>query len=305
MLNLSTLKKTIEQKYQTNVRAEAFVAELLENDIPLEQIITLRKGGFRQRFSNDIDSVQRNSLDYLNGDQFTLLLNRDSMYDKLPEGLFHQTKGGTYNRSLENMLAEHRQYKEEEKYARKFFSPLEHEFFTYAVEIELEERRMMRSMLSGEFTSSFYTFWDIDDRIPRAFAAIMIKMIPWIPQIMGHREATRKALELMSGQSVSLEEQILTTQTAAREGLSIGSGMLGTDSVLGHSYDEASLQWIFRFHHLDEVNMACFVHDPAYRLFLQRFEDLFIPLETEVIFNFEQSHEIQKEQYLGHDFVLA
>lgn len=289
---------------QAELRAEALMAELLERGIDSDGITTRRLGGFKQRYRLDVERFIQSETPFAQTPTFVLELNRDSMYDKLPEGLFHQTRGSGFNSSLENMVAEHKQYKEEERYARRFFAPFEHTFLLYSTEVELEERRLIQSMLNGQFSETFFQFWDIDAAIPKHMASVLIQLIPWVAQIAGHAEATRKSLALMTGRRVELTESIREVQTLPRNQWHSGQAQLGLDTVCGSQHNEPSLQWCFTVYTESEEEMDLFLHAPGYRKFLERVEAFFIPLETDVIFNFEQSQPLQSASFLGYDFYI-
>lgn len=289
---------------QAELRAEALMAELLERGVDSELITTRRLGGFKQRYRHDVERFESKEAPFANTPAFLLELNRDSIYDKLPEGLFHQTRGSGFNSSVENMVAEHKQYKEEERYARRFFAPFEHTFLQYSTEVELEERRLIQSMLNGQFSETFFQFWDIDAVIPKQMASVLIQLIPWVAQITGHAEATRKALALMTGRQVTLQETIREIQTLPRNQWQNGMAQLGLDTVCGSQHAEPSLRWCFTIYAESEEEMDQFLHAPGYRRCLERFEAFFIPLETDVIFNFEQSQPQQSASFLGYDFYI-
>ncbi|MCH5720992.1 hypothetical protein [Niabella hibiscisoli] len=113
--------------FKTAFLAEAVFASLEEAGHGASDIKAFNKGGFKKGFSNDVEQVLIEESG--NRVSFEMALNRDGIYDLLPEGLFHQSKGNTRVNSVQDAVEEHKQFKEEEKLARKFFTPLEQLLF--------------------------------------------------------------------------------------------------------------------------------------------------------------------------------
>ena len=118
------------------LKAEALCAALLEHGYAFDDLILKRLGTFKRSFSNDIEAVSARA-DNTEG-RLEISLNRDSLYDRLPEGLFHQPRGKGSGAAVTEMVKEFRRYREEEKEARKFFQPIEQEIFRYSVAVEEE-----------------------------------------------------------------------------------------------------------------------------------------------------------------------
>ena len=98
--------------------SEAVCAELLQK-VSFDNIKTSQAGSFKKSFSNDIEKFELE--EYRDSAEFKITLNRDGIYDLLPEGLFHQTLGGKKIRTVLEAVTENKRFKDEEKNARKFF----------------------------------------------------------------------------------------------------------------------------------------------------------------------------------------
>ena len=76
-----------------DIKAEAVIADLIENGLKPDEFVAINKGIFKRRYARDIDSI--NSLKLENTQSISAFnLNRDGLYDSLPEGLFHKKSGG-------------------------------------------------------------------------------------------------------------------------------------------------------------------------------------------------------------------
>lgn len=297
-----------EKKYNIHqyhlLKAEALCAELMSNGLSFDDFIIRFAGAFRKSFRNDIEKVVPAAGD---GPLF-IEINRDSLYDKLPEGLFHQTRGGSRTGSLSGMLGEHRRFREEEKQARKFFQPLEQELFRYAVDAEVEERKLLSGLLNGRLSKGFYEFWNVESGLPQEAAAVLVLVMPWIAQIKGDMRLTAKALSMMLARPVHCEQCFVEEQEEEGAAFCLGADtMLSTDTVCGSHFCEPCEQWVFTISDLAPEEAETFTAGNAYGRFLRRFEELFIPLDVDLKLAYhcrELPGEALAAPVLGYGFYL-
>lgn len=297
-----------DKKYGTSqyhlLKAEALCAELMANGISFDDFIVRFQGAFRKSYRNDIEQIIPAKDDT---GQIKITINRDSLYDKLPEGLFHQTKGGSRTGGLSGMVGEYRRFREEEKQARKFFQPLEQELFRYRVTTEQEERKLQFGILNGNLEAEFYRFWNIESSLPQKPASVLVLIMPWIAQIKGNRQFTAKALSMMLGKPVHTQLVIAEEQYDKAAGFLLGEdALLSMDTVCGDHFAEPYEQWIFSIDGLDHHEIEAYTEHKAYGRFLKRFEELFIPLEVEVKFEYH-CQDVSEEAVapvLGYGFYL-
>lgn len=293
---------TYDQRRHQQLRAEALCAELMENGLSFDEFSVVYTGAFRKSYRNDIDSAGRSSNGF-----FSIEINRDGFYDRLPEGLFHQTRGGGNTSAVQDMVAEYRRYRDEEKQARKFFRPLEQECFRYAVATELEERRAGSGMLNGNLHAGLYRFWDISPAIPQRQAAVLVLIMPWLRQIKGDADLTAKALALVLGRPVSVTVSVSSFAPVTDPGFVLGeASMLGEDTVCGNHLSEPGLLWTFCIQGIPDSEAEAYTPAQPYGRLLKRFEELFIPLDTDVCFDYKTCHtgDSSPEPVLGFGFYL-
>ena len=287
------------------LKAEAFCAALLERGYSFDDLAIKRLGTFKRSYRNDIESVTVAS----NGHEaLELSLNRDSIYDRLPEGLFHQPKGhGATAAAVSDMVKEYRRYREEERDARRFFQPIEQEIFRYSISVEEEERRLLWGLQSGVMSSSFASFWNLREGLPEEAVSVLLRIMPWAHLIKGDLELTATALELMLERPVSVAQHIVTDQVTDGNVFQLGEGALGIDSVTGNSFSDAGVVWTFTISDMSGSEIAAFLNDAPYGQFLKQFVDIFMPLEMDAVFEYELSTAVEEETseaVLGYSFVL-
>lgn len=292
------------QKYFL-LKAEALCAELMANGVSFDDLVINHSGSFRKSYRNDIEAAAH-AKD--GSGQVIVEINRDGIYDKLPEGLFHQTRGGSNTAGLKGMVGEYRRYREEERQARKFFQPIEQELFRYAVMVEEEERKLQYGILSGNLASDFYRFWNIDQSLPEKPASVMVMIMPWIRQIKGDMHLTAKALSMILAKPVQAELHIVEEQQEDEAGFMLGEhATLSMNTVCGNRFAEPCVQWVFTINGLAAHETEWYTPHKPYGKLLQRFEELFIPLDAEAQFEYHCEETIETEQpepILGYGFYL-
>ncbi len=288
------------------LRAEAFVAELIDNGYTFDKFVIEYAGSFKKSYSNDIESVETVRQDRLTGDTVEIVLNRDGMYDRLPEGLFHQTRGNQRVSGVTAMVEEHRRFKEEEKNARKFFQPLEQEIFRAAVAIELEERNLLRGISGSKTEEIFFTFWDIDRNLPSEAARTLVRIMPWAGLIKGDLHLTAKTLSLVLNKEVSAERVLIAADWQQKESLGLGEELLGVSMMSGNGIEEMVSYWVFSIQGIPAGEILQYLGDNPYARLLKRFEELLIPVEADIRFDFgiEENEKQPAELVLGYSLIL-
>lgn len=293
------------------LNAEVFCAAIIENGADFESLDIFYEGGFRQNYRNDIETVKHE----YEGDPDAVIkinLNRNGIYDNLPEGLFHQGKGSSRTSGTRDMISEHRQYKEEEKQARKFFKPLQQELFRAGVAQEQEERRLLFASLVGDVPASFFSFWNIDRSLPVEPATMLIRVLPFARQIKGNKELTAKTLALVLGKPVLVTAVMKQEQSTGGQVDFFECGnntLLGINTITGKTVYEPSLCWQFTISDIHPEQLEDYVQQQPMGKLLQRFTELFIPLVTDVEFNFETSNAAlaqtaNNEYIMGYGFTI-
>lgn len=292
----------------THLKGETLCAELCDNGIPHEDFFIKRLGGFKQRYRDDVERVDVGTDDYGVKQLFELWLNRDGIYDVLPEGLFHQTKGSARTTRLEDMIEEHKQFKEEEKEARKFFMPLEHEFFMYGVRVEQQERAIQHGFIKGQFPDALYRFWEISRMLPPHAQEVFMRIMPWVKHITGSIHYTKQVLELLVQKRViattSRKERIGTKSS----GFTLGDRTLGETTVSGRTYEDDVLKWTFIITDLSPQECGLFIPGASMRNVIDRFDEVFIPIYVDTQYEYETTVDSKDGdvcvQYVGYNMVL-
>ena len=205
---ISEVEEIYEELNSTffNIKAEVLVAEIIENSSVSEnEFIINNSGTFHRPFRRDIISVDNKT----HFDKLILNLSRNGLYDYLPEGFFHQQQP-TNKGDSPTELRQKQQL--EEKNARKFFSPLENEFFHQRLSLETNERQILEDLsnLSDDFLK---TFWKLDSDIPDVFLKKLTRILPYCHKIAGDFKLTKLVLEKLIGEKVTITKSFVAPKT--------------------------------------------------------------------------------------------
>lgn len=299
-------KKEYNSTAHSYLRAEAFCAEMIASGLNFNEIRLICNSNFKKGYRNEIDSVRFDLNAETYSSEMEMVINRDGLYDRLPEGLFHQSRGNSKTSSTVQMAEEHRRFKEEEKMARKFFQPIEQELFRYSTLVEQEELNLAFGILNGDLKNELFEFWDIPAGLPAEQVKRLVQIMPWAKMIKGEIEQTAKALELILDKPVKYEQ--LETYEQILPGQSKDSVLfeLGIDSVLGNSFWEPSLTWKFNIENITKLEIESYRPNGPFGKLLKHFEEILIPLQIDIIFDFAvlASEDLETRDFLGFSLTI-
>lgn len=211
-----------------NIKAEILVAAL-EQAIEAGQDLQIEHAGsFARPYSADV--LGASAFEVAEGSySLRVQLSRNGIYDMLPEALCHTqqlTQGGM--EGVQHMTEKYRKRKHEEALARKFFRPIENEFFFQAVSLEQEEQVLLYHP-SSAFYQFLVQFWGIEGQLPAQYEAALLGLLPNIHAIAGD-------LDRIAGCLSELLEVPVFHQTEHRTlGLEVTNNKLGKGK-LGQSF---------------------------------------------------------------------
>lgn len=190
------LKSSIEA-LDFDLNAEAF-ASLLPNGSDFHYLYDTY---FKRRYDKDIIEIRESDSQA----PFEVSLSRRSLYNVLPEGFFHKPKptGG----DARQMAAAYKERKKEEKSSRKFFAPLENEFFLAKVRNAFEENELLGTIHGPQLTQYLKEIWNINPDIHEATASKIVRVLPLLHQIAGNIPAITELIETITGEKISIGQE--------------------------------------------------------------------------------------------------
>lgn len=274
-----------------DIKAEAIIGDLIQNGFLNDDFIAIHDGSFKRRYGRDIDFSEELKLE--NGQKITgIHLNRDGLYDSLPEGLFHQ-KTGAPQKESDKVSGVSKKLKAEEKAARNFFLPFENEIFFQRIHLELEERKILSRFSENLFDDIFPEFWNLDKTLDRKYIRRMVMFLHFSHQIAGNLNLTAKCLESILKENVTVKvkkskgpvnmemgdlNQILKSSL-------LGSVELGNDFVSCSDSDSISTTIEFNIGPLKSTDVCEYLVKGSASNFLSCFYDYFLPADLDVLTN--------------------
>lgn len=222
------------QQQPYDIRAEVIVGELLDNRIREEEVMVRLRNVFTRAFNKDILDVQLD--DSQPYQPYILLdLSRDGIYDRLPEGIFHdfsQQKRST----VKDMVAEYKKQQQQQQQARRFFQPLENEFFLQRVGLERREKHLLFDVFGKDADQLFQLFWHLPEGLPKAAAGRLVKLLPYMHRIAGNIPLVKLCLELILEEEVNIVTDRTPRAMATGAGVPLGECSLGVDTTAGELF---------------------------------------------------------------------
>ena len=268
---------------EDDYRIEALIAFWLENGaINLDHLTIQPEGTFKRSYSKDVLEIGQGEPS-ANG-EVRVHISREGLYDMLPEGLFHQAEQKPH-KTTEEAVEESERYRKEEKAARKFFLPLEQEFYRQRVWLEHTELRTWLNSVRPENESVFLKFWGVDKK---AFTpqqcSTLLTILPNLHEVVGDMELTAFCLEKMIMEPVRIElvpqQEVIPFEDDSSV---LGRASLGVDVVLSGSWwpDEPAVE--VTVGPVSAENVNSFLPDGASYKQLEKLYGYLFPAEAKVL----------------------
>lgn len=268
-----------------DLRAEVLVNDLIVRGISVNDLFVKPVGLFRRRFDKDIHSVE---VTELKDEQVVqvLRLNREGLYDALPENLFHYPPNNKPNafKEVSRMVEEVKIRAQEEENARNFFFAFETEFFRQRITNEWQERRLFDTITFSMDDEEMLSYLNLPAQLSKRQKGIMFYLYPIIYRI-------RADLKLMSAAySVILRDEIEIKQGLGQAPKpepdmvmysGLGNVYLSTSFTLGRSSSELFECYRFYVKLEDTSRIILYVPEGRKRKILEDLHRYFVPLHVE------------------------
>lgn len=232
MEKLTELVKRINN-IREDIRAEVIVSDLLASGIHEDDILIRFIGQLERPRSRDIARVRvvQNSK---SRNQLEIILNRDSIYDMLPEGMFHQPSAKNQSISVPAMVEEYHQHQQEEEEVRQFFAPFENELFLQRTYTESEEFQQLFQIQQLLLNDAVLTNLGINPELPPVFTTKLLSIIPYTYQIVGDISKTEHLFSLLLGDPITIKAGRFSEPVKSDRSSFLGHITLGADSTAGN-----------------------------------------------------------------------
>ncbi len=218
-----------------DIRFEVVAADLIEQGIRPDQLIAWPKSIFKRRFSKDINSVwsEKNNIGI---EELHFELNRDGVYDILPEGVFHQRKSKRNGQNKGEVIADVKQARAEKESARLFFEPMENEVLHLRIQIERAERKLFLDFEQSETNDLMINFWNLEEYREYPSIPFLIRLLPIMFRISGKLDLVKTCYELLLGVPIKIKmTHDSDTWNMPMSGWQLSAHALGLETVLSSS----------------------------------------------------------------------
>lgn len=304
-------KKSLEDLVQEienipyDIRAEIIANELIEkNEVSSDEITISNQGQFSRAFRSDVLGAIIEDDNYVRHDYVTLLLSRDSMYDALPEGFVHSLTENNSDKSVRQMIKEHKHQKKEENDTRKFFAPFENEIFHYRTKIEAVERNFLYKLNGSKPLYFFYDFWGLPHIYPAVLVSKFIQLLPYTYKIVGDIDLSCRCLASIIEEKVQYKTTNSKEYSEESEEIKLGENRLGVDFICGNKYMDYSMNLTIEIGPIGK-SFEDYIHNGKIKEFIDCFYEHFFPMEVEpktiLILNKEtEEFNFNKKPVLGY-----
>jgi type VI secretion system protein ImpH len=225
-------------KFNTDFKAVAYAAEVIEQgNFAADEVVVLPVGPQERAFTKEIAEVSTYKSVYRNRQMLAIRINREGLYDMLPEGLFHEPPSPSERLDEGAMVKDIKQRREEEKEARRFFAPLETELYHIRTVVELYENRLDKKSEYDELVSIFLKEWKEFKCFTNQQMVVLMHVLPVIHEQRNNLPFISTVLSIMFNINFKLEYQLQTNdrqQGAQQLQTKLGSGVLGVNFIAGY-----------------------------------------------------------------------
>ncbi|SHL84847.1 type VI secretion system baseplate subunit TssG [Hymenobacter psychrotolerans] len=279
-----------------DLRLEVVLADLLAHGYQLDEFVVRPASLFARRYRRDIGAITEEPTDRWHSPKIGIEVHREGLYDALPQQLFHHPGDPTPQQGARAMVEDIQAQRRREKATRRFFLPLEQEFFRFRVLLEQEERRYMTNLSAQWYNEVLARFWELSGQLPPKQVTALLYLLPLAHRITGDLDRTRQVFESILEVPVRLRTiapltfEPETSQPLGAAGVALGQGELGRDFVLSGAYHETLPALEISLQSLSAAELQHYLAPDTWQSrALKLLCSYFVAFETDVVVRYEMS----------------
>lgn len=225
---------------ESDYKSEVIVANLIMHGYDPNQMLLIRKGAMRRGFAKDIEHIEFQFSEHDLRDYLNIYINRESIYDILPEGLFHQPINKSKSKQKDDILDEIKHHRQEEFFARKFFQLFEVEVDRALTDIYLWELGFYRRMSNKNFTNIFLAHWPILKYFNSRQSILFIYILSILHKVRNQHSEVEDIISIILDVPVKISSTKILHKDVDQDSYKsqIGIASLGVNFVLGDLFDD-------------------------------------------------------------------
>ncbi|MDR0792033.1 MAG: type VI secretion system baseplate subunit TssG [Chitinophagaceae bacterium] len=269
----------------TDYKAETVALNLMRFYQDIEQIFFNRLGNNGRPFHKDVKAIT-GTLQH--SEEKTVYIDsfRESIYNYLPEGIFHHPSLGSYHTGsgISNVVFQIQKQKEVENSARKFFHLFEMETWYLelsALLVESEYDFVSNSNLLIEIVKDL---WPLLSALDTHTARVFIYMLPFFHAARGNKWWLEKCLKafLQLPVSISFVPHKIEDIAETSDSLVLSNIRLGISSVLIGSHFDGERNWAIHIGPIPYSDLKHFMPLSNYRKLLALIYNYCIPVTVQI-----------------------
>lgn len=271
-------------KLSTDFKIESVAANMLKYYNSSSSIF-IKKVGINDRpYLKDIKNIYST---YYGLDNETIIMEtyRESIYDYLPEGLFHPPSLGTASkRGVESVVKEIRKQKEVEENARNFFQPFEQEFFYTEVSALLKETEFDIADQSDTLIKIFKEMWPLLGKVDIETAKIFFYILPFLHEVRGNKRWIERFLTAFLNIPVAIDfvPNKIDKNDDEMGITALGSAKLGITLIPNGKHLDGERNWQITIGPIPYDAIHKYVDGTAFRELLQNIYDYLMPITVKI-----------------------
>ncbi len=264
---------------QEDFKAELVAVTKLHREDDFTKIVFRRLGANARPHTKDIYEVYERLSVLDSTNQIFIDTFRKSLYDILPENLFHPPTLGGLGKTTEEVILEIQQQQRNEAEARKFFLPFEQEASYVEMQALLIELMFDNKVANNNLLKLFEADWPILKELPPITALAFIYVLPILHEVRGKKNWIEKCLAFILGYPISITERYRTKKIESHTiAFVIGKSSLNLDTNLpGIQYDGLP-EWEIKIGPLPEKNIEKVLPGSSFKKLFDLLLNYFIPM---------------------------
>ncbi|WP_165024378.1 type VI secretion system baseplate subunit TssG [Dysgonomonas sp. ZJ279] len=287
---------------ESDFRAEAIASGLISNTMDADKVLIIRHKGDKRGVSKDIEKIGNYYSSFDMMEYLSIYTNRESIYDSLPEGLFHQPSNSKSQKTKDDIIHEIRSHRNEELISRKFFQPFEMAIDKILVDAQAYEQKFDKAYLYSNLTDILKQQWTIVKHLSTRQALLFIKIIPILSEVSRDLDLIARVMGLILDCPVSIcEGRKSKLELTPERKVKLKEWSLGINSVLGDSVEYENPDLVITVGPINLDKMKLFESKKKNDLILEELINLTIPFDRNVIIKYKLHESETKFRLSGKD----
>lgn len=268
------------QSISFDFSANVIAAEFVDNGLRKEHIFFNNLSIFKRFTSKDVESLLWKE-DENEPACLVFNVNREGLYDMLPEGLVHSQPAQTPGKEV-NEFNFHRA---QERYARQFFSVFENEFHFLSLQLEIIEREIVANKNYKRNRKFFEHFFGNSSFLNDSQILTLIYILPLASKIRGNARIISETIFKVLNYKVSVEKKSRKKKLELNDSYTahLDNCVLSIDTVLSDQCEVNEIYYELSIFDITDEDYVYFIRNGKYYNLIHFMLPYFFPVNTEIV----------------------